>query len=76
MPSVLCKCGNKLNFGEIHNSIEWLMISDDGFEKFQGSVDAEAIYREMNSALKCSCCGRLLVFWNGFDVSTISYMPE
>jgi hypothetical protein len=30
----------------------------------------------MNSALKCSCCGRLLVFWNGFDVSPISYMPE
>lgn len=76
MPSMLCKCGNKLSFGEIPNPIEWLLISDEKFDKFQGGVDLEAIYREMNSALKCSRCGRLWVFWNGFDSAPVSYAQE
>lgn len=71
---MLCKCGNKLSFGEIPNPIEWLFISDEKFDKFQGGV--EAIYREMNSALKCSRCGRLWVFWNGFDSAPVSYIQE
>lgn len=76
MPSILCKCGEKLNFGEIPNPIEWLMISDEEFEKFQGTVDSEAIYREMSSALKCPRCKRLWIFWNGFDFAPLSYAPE
>lgn len=76
MPSILCRCGNKLNFGKIPNPIEWLMISDEGFDKFQGAVASEDIYREMSSVLKCSRCGRLWVFWNGFDSAPVSYTPE
>lgn len=30
----------------------------------------------MNSALKCSRCGRLWVFWNGFDSAPVSYAQE
>jgi len=76
MPSIICKCGEKLGYGEIPNPIEWLTISDKDYDSYEGYVDSEALYREMKSILKCSSCSRLWIFWNGFDSNPVSYTPE
>ena len=76
MPSIKCKCGEKLCYGEIPNPIEWLAISDVEYESYEGVIDAEKLYREMKSILKCPSCSRLWVFWNGFDSAPDSYAPE
>jgi len=76
MPSIICKCKCKLSYGEIPNSIEWLTISDLEYDKYQNKVDAEELYMNMKSILKCNRCGRLWIFWDGFESEPISYLPE
>lgn len=76
MPSILYKFGNKLKFGAIPNPIEWLIISDDRYEKFQGTVDSERVFQAMNGVLKFSSRGRLSIFWNGFHSVSTSCFPE
>jgi hypothetical protein len=76
MPSIACKCGSRLSFGEIPNPIEWLMISDDDFDTFPEKVDASEIYANVTHMLKCTNCNRLWIFWNGFQSAPTSYMPE
>jgi hypothetical protein len=46
MPSILCKCRNRLDYGEIPNPIEWRMISDVAFDGFSGLVDADDVYQK------------------------------
>ncbi len=31
MPSILCSCGARLDYGSIPNPIEWLIISDTDY---------------------------------------------
>jgi hypothetical protein len=76
MPSIICKCGEKLRYGEIPNPIEWLTISDEAYDSYEGKIDSEDLYREMKSILRCPWCGRLWAFWNGFDCEPVSYVPE
>jgi uncharacterized protein with PIN domain len=64
-----------LDFGNVPNSIEWLMISDTRFDEFTGNVDAEELYAEFEHFLKCSKCGRLWMFWNGFKHQPACYEP-
>lgn len=67
MPALNCKCGQRLNYGEIPCPDEWLFISDKAFDAFSDATDAEEIYRAMSSFLKCPRCGRLWVFWDGYE---------
>lgn len=76
MPSILCRCGEKLGYGDIPNHIEWLAISDKEYDAYSGEVDAEDLYRKMRSILRCPRCGRLWVFWDGFENPPASYIPE
>jgi len=76
MPSLNCRCGQKLCWGEIPNPIELLMISDNAYDSYSGTVDTEELYGKMRSILKCPVCERLWVFWNGFDNEPKSYNPE
>ena len=48
MPKIKCVCGNIIGLGEIPSPNQYLMISDVLFDKFQGYVDAEEIYKEIN----------------------------
>jgi len=73
MPAILCRCGDKLSWSAIPNPIEWKFLSDPDFEKFTGAVDAEVIYQEMSSFLRCRSCKRLWVFWDGFDSPPSEY---
>lgn len=76
MPSMICRCGEKLGYGEIPNPIEWLTISDVEYDAFCGQIDAEDLYMKMRSILKCVKCGRLWVFWDGFDRPPSVYSPD
>jgi hypothetical protein len=76
MPSIACKCGYRLDFGQVPNPTEWLVISDTRFEGFVGSVDAEELYAEFEHFLKCPKCGRLWIYWDGFKNPPTCYDPS
>ncbi|OXB25330.1 hypothetical protein B0A80_01475 [Flavobacterium tructae] len=73
MPKIKCVCGNIIGLGEIPSPNQYLMISDVLFDKFQGYVDAEEIYKEMKLVVHCKECQRLHIYCNGFDKDAIIY---
>lgn len=75
MPTLNCACGHRISYSAIPSPDEWLLISDVEFDSFSGMVDAEDIYRAMKSLLKCPVCGRLWVFWNGYQDVAQEYVP-
>lgn len=77
MGKFLCKCENVIRIsGVIPNPIEWLFISDKEYDNFEPQINSEELYLKMNSFLKCDHCGRLWVFWDGYDNKPTLYMPE
>jgi hypothetical protein len=77
MGKFLCKCENIIRIsGAIPNPFEWKLISDVEYDKFQGTIGAEELYSQMQSILKCDQCGRLWIFWDGYDKPPTLYMPE
>ncbi len=76
MPAIRCKCGEVLRYGEIPNPIEWLFISDTAYDTLSGAIDAEFLYGQMKSFLRCPVCKRLWVFWDGFDNDPSEYIPQ
>jgi hypothetical protein len=76
MPSIKCKCGSFVNFSEIPNPNEWVIISDIEFDSFPNNLNKDELYRQMKSMLVCPTCKRILVFWNGFDNDPTFYKPE
>ena len=76
MPKVKCVCDQTISYSEIPNPNEWLMISDHHFDRFSGKVDTEDIYRAMLPILKCPECGRLLVYWDGWNQPPAIYKRE
>jgi hypothetical protein len=76
MPSIICHCGQRLGLGEIPNPIEWLTISDIAFDDLQGQVDAELLYQQMQTLLRCPRCHRLWAFWDGLDRPATVYAQE
>jgi hypothetical protein len=75
MPGIQCTCGERISYGEIPCPHEWLFVSDKQFEEFSGQIDAEEVYRTMRSFLRCPSCGRLWVFWNGFQNAAEEFVP-
>lgn len=73
MPSFTCKCGVRLDIGDIPNANEWLLISDIEYDKFQENLDAEALYKCFQHMLKCTQCQRLWIFWDGFHKNPQCY---
>jgi len=76
MPNLTCGCGEILQYGEIPCTNEWLLISDVEFDKFSGLVDAEEIYKAMKSLIKCTRCGTIWLFWDGFQAKPQPYVPQ
>lgn len=76
MPSMACTCGHRIGYGGIPCPEQWLLISDEAYDQFSGVVDAEEIYRAMKPMLKCSNCGRLWIFWEGFAKPASAYRPD
>jgi hypothetical protein len=74
MPSILCKCGEKIRYGDIPCKDEWLFISDVDFDQFKEQVNSEKIYKAMSHALKCPSCKRLWLFEKEFCHPPIEYL--
>ena len=76
MPAIKCKCGERLSYGAIPNTNEWLAISDVDFDKVVGEIDSEELYERFVHVLICSNCRRLLVFNSGFTKEPLIFLPE
>jgi len=76
MPKLRCQCEVIINYGEIPCKDEWLMISDTSFDRYDGFVNAEGLYDDLLHALKCPNCGRLHIFWDGFQNLPQTYKPD
>jgi hypothetical protein len=63
--------------GDIPHEYEWLLLADkdvpDG--AWDGSVGFKELYDRATSAFKCPICGRLWVFWDGFESEPQRYDP-
>ncbi|WP_088044605.1 hypothetical protein [Bacillus sp. EAC] len=73
MPKILCDCGEILRYGDIPCKIEYNFISDEEYDNYQGQIDAEELYLNMKSFLKCPKCNMLWVYWNGFGSVPAGY---
>ncbi|ROO59300.1 hypothetical protein EDC02_1096 [Micromonospora sp. Llam0] len=77
MAKFLCICGTIIQTsGPIPNELEWKIISDLEFDRFEGLVDAEEVYVASRPVFKCHTCGRLWIFWRGVDEPPQCYKPE
>jgi len=76
MPKIKCKCDNFISYSEIPNPNEYLVISDVAFDKYDEQIEREKLYTEMKSILCCDSCGRLWIFWDGFENEPTPYFPE
>jgi hypothetical protein len=76
MPQIICLCENILSYSEIPCSIEYKFISDVEYDQYQETINAEDLYQNMKSFLKCPKCDRLWVFWNGYTSSPTEYIKN
>lgn len=77
MAKIRCFCGTIIQTsGAIPNELEWKILSDSEFDRFEGMIDAEEIYLASKSMFRCPTCGRLWVYWDGFDRVPQCYKPE
>jgi len=77
MPKIRCECGNIIGLDKIPSPNQMLLISDTDFDKYwEGEPDIEKLYHEMKIVATCRKCGRLYVFWNGFDKRPVIYRRE
>lgn len=76
MPKLKCVCGNVIGLGEIPSPNQSLMISDTEFDKFQGTLEVEEIYKSMKIVAHCNECERLHIFYKGFDNEATIYNKE
>lgn len=77
MAKLRCICATIIQTsGAIPNELEWKILSDVEFDRFEGLVDAEEVYLASNSMFRCPTCGRLWIYWNGMEQSPQCYRPE
>ncbi len=76
MPKINCKCNNVISLGEIPSPNQWMIISDIEYDQFHHQIDAEVLYSKMEVVVKCNFCGRLHIFWDGFDKPQVIYKKE
>ena len=76
MPKIRCKCNFVIGLGQIPSPDQFMIISDVEYDHFEGQVDSEEIYSAMKVVAKCPNCGRIHIFWNGFDNPQTIYKLE
>lgn len=79
MAKFLCRCGGIIHTsGEVPHPTELLMIPEReiGDDAWDGSLKMSDLYARMRHVFPCSQCGRLWIFWQGFDGEPTSYAPE
>ncbi|PWG82120.1 hypothetical protein [Pararcticibacter amylolyticus] len=78
MPRIKCVCEYVIQLGDIPSDNQLMIIEDKDFEKFFDvkELEAELIYSSMKIAARCPNCGRLHIFWDGFDHPQMIYGLE
>lgn len=76
MPKLICKCNNTIDLSGIPCEHQFLFTSDVEYDKFKGEINVEDLYAQMKIFIECSNCGRLHVFWNGFDNLPKTYSED
>ena len=76
MPAYMCKCGSRVSVGAIPCDDQWSFIADTDYDKYEGKIDAEKLYKEMKEFFKCASCNRLAMFWNGWDSDPTFYKED
>lgn len=76
MPKTHCKCGYFIDLSEIPSPNQKLIISDIKYDKFEGLVDAEEVFKSMHIVAECNECGRIYIFHNGFNEAPTVYKKE
>ena len=76
MPKIKCICNYIIGLGEIPSEHQFLIISDVDYDKLGNDIDPVALYQDMTLMVKCPNCGRLHIFWNGFDNPQVIYNIE
>lgn len=68
MAKFACVCGETISTsGELPNPNEWCVLSDTDFDRFQGLVQAEDVYRAATIMYRCPVSDHLWIYWDGFD---------
>jgi hypothetical protein len=76
MPAFFCKCGERILDGQIPQPNEWRLISDVDYDAYTDLIDAEQLYAAMKGMLLCPQCGRVWIFWNGYQQPPTCYCKE
>lgn len=77
MPKIKCTCGNVIGLSEIPSPNQLLIISDEDFDEvYSDSINPDNLYEKFKIVVTCKVCGRLHIFWDGFDKTPIIYKPE
>lgn len=77
MPKIRCTCDEVISLSEIPNPYEYLLISDNDFESIYSDViSADLFYEKSRIVVKCPDCGRLHIFWDGFDKPGVVYKVD
>jgi hypothetical protein len=76
MPKILCICETIIDLFEIPSINQLLLIEDVHYDKFNGSIDSEKLYKEMLLVARCKECKRLYIYENGFNTNPIIYKLE
>lgn len=76
MPKIECECGEIISLNDIPSPNQWMIISDMDYDKYEGMIDSEKLFMEMQIVVKCKVCGRLYIYWDGFENKPIIYNPE
>jgi hypothetical protein len=76
MAKFLCRCGNALHTsGPIPHPDGLYIIAETGFDERADEPDFDLI-RESTGVHRCRSCGRIWVWWDGWDRDPVSYRPE
>ncbi|MPY59950.1 hypothetical protein [Streptomyces spongiae] len=62
--------------GEIPNPLEWHLVSDKEIEDYWESEDFSGLHQVARPVFLCPACGRIWVFWNGYEGDAVSYARE
>ena len=73
----LCACGSTIHTsGGIPNPQQWNLISDERFDEFTDEATAADVYDSAAHGYVCENCGRVWIFWRGYDAEPTVYAPE
>ena len=76
MPSITCKCGNQIRYGNFPSPNEWIIMSEEKFDKYPSDTKIAELLMDSSSILRCPNCERIWIYWEKFGVNPMCYVLE